>query len=179
MQREFCYLCGSKLKIVSDSHWHCSICKQDYYANPKPCVEISLFNSKGEILLSLRGHEPFKGKYDLPGGFVDFNETAEEAIAREIKEELDIDPEQYTEPEYLTSYHADYPWGKEVYRNIILEYFAIINDNVEVKALDDVEAVRWILPSDVDDEELSIPQLPSVIEEAAKLFAKYKREGKC
>jgi ADP-ribose pyrophosphatase YjhB (NUDIX family) len=41
----------------------------------------------GALLLIERGHEPFKGCYALPGGFVDVGETVEHAALRELKEE--------------------------------------------------------------------------------------------
>ncbi len=44
-----------------------------------------------QVLLIRRGSEPEKGKWALPGGHVDFDETVEQAIARELKEEVGID----------------------------------------------------------------------------------------
>ena len=43
------------------------------------------------MLVAVRGKEPAIGTYDLPGGFVDMDETAEEAMARELMEETGID----------------------------------------------------------------------------------------
>ncbi|MBX2990459.1 MAG: NUDIX hydrolase [Bacteroidetes bacterium] len=42
------------------------------------------------VVLIKRGHEPFKGCYALPGGFVDVNETVEEACKREMLEETGL-----------------------------------------------------------------------------------------
>jgi 8-oxo-dGTP diphosphatase len=44
-----------------------------------------------KILLTRRGIEPFKGKWCLPGGHIDQNETAKQAVIREIKEETGLD----------------------------------------------------------------------------------------
>ena len=38
-----------------------------------------------------RNREPAKGKLDLPGGFIDPNESAEDGLRREIREELQMD----------------------------------------------------------------------------------------
>jgi 8-oxo-dGTP diphosphatase len=56
-------------------------------------VGAAIFNEKGEILLALRGAKAKneRGKWEIPGGGVEFNETFEQAIKREIKEELGVE----------------------------------------------------------------------------------------
>ena len=43
-----------------------------------------------QILLIKRGRDPFRGSWALPGGYVDWNESTEEAVAREIHEEVGL-----------------------------------------------------------------------------------------
>jgi NAD+ diphosphatase len=50
-----------------------------HYANPKPAVEIVLCRDD-KILISKRGINPGKGTFDMPGGFVELNESAEVAL---------------------------------------------------------------------------------------------------
>lgn len=52
-----------------------------------------IFNDEGKLLLTLRGEKAKneRGKWEIPGGAVDFGETFAQAIAREVKEELDIE----------------------------------------------------------------------------------------
>ncbi len=52
-----------------------------------------IFNDEGKVLLAQRGPKARNenGKWEFPGGSVEFGETCEEAIVREIKEELEID----------------------------------------------------------------------------------------
>ena len=45
----------------------------------------------GKILLVKRKNEPFKGRWALPGGFVEYGETVEKAVLREVKEETGMD----------------------------------------------------------------------------------------
>ncbi len=46
--------------------------------------------TKTEVLLIKRGHYPYEGMWALPGGFMDMEETLEEAVARELKEETGL-----------------------------------------------------------------------------------------
>lgn len=60
---------------------------------------IILENEKGEFLLALRDNKswiPFPNHWDLIGGHVEEGETPEEALIREVKEELDIELKDYT-----------------------------------------------------------------------------------
>ena len=56
-------------------------------------VGAAIFNSKGEILIMKRGKKAKNeiGKWEIPGGSVEFNETIENALKREVKEEIGVD----------------------------------------------------------------------------------------
>jgi 8-oxo-dGTP diphosphatase len=65
----------------------------------KKIAAIILENDKGEFLLALRDNKPgipFPNHWDLIGGHVEEGETPEEALIREVKEELDIDLKEYS-----------------------------------------------------------------------------------
>ncbi len=58
----------------------------------KPSLTVDGILVEGEkILLIVRKNDPFRGRYALPGGFVDYGETVEEAMVREMKEETGLD----------------------------------------------------------------------------------------
>ncbi len=59
------------------------------YKNPIPTVD-ALIEKNGKILLIRRKIEPFKGKLALPGGHIEYGETVENAIKREVKEETNL-----------------------------------------------------------------------------------------
>lgn len=65
----------------------CDICA---FNNPKPTVTAIIIKD-GKILALRRKQEPFIDQWDLPGGFINANETTEEALRRELKEELDVE----------------------------------------------------------------------------------------
>ena len=58
---------------------------------PIATVAAIIRNEEGEILLTRRNVEPFKGQWCLPGGHIDENEEALEAVIREAKEETGLD----------------------------------------------------------------------------------------
>lgn len=78
----------------------CTTCGFVYYFNPSSAVACFIRNAAGEILLVRRAKDPAKDTLDLPGGFVDMHESAEEAAHREVKEETGLD---ITECRYLFS----------------------------------------------------------------------------
>lgn len=58
---------------------------------PLLTVDCVVFDRAGRLLLIKRANSPFKGKYALPGGFVDVGETVETAALRELKEETGVE----------------------------------------------------------------------------------------
>lgn len=91
-QFEYCPVCGAKTFVEqNEKAKKCTTCGFVYYFNPSSAVACFIRNAKGELLLVRRGKEPAKGTLDLPGGFVDMYENAEEAVRREVKEETGLE----------------------------------------------------------------------------------------
>ena len=63
------------------------------YKIPSLTVDIFIYNENHEFILIKRKNDPFKDCWALPGGFVDYGETTEDAAVREAKEETSIDVE--------------------------------------------------------------------------------------
>ncbi len=56
-----------------------------------PAVAVdAVIEEDSRILLIVRKNEPFKGKYALPGGLVEYGETCEQAVVREVEEETGL-----------------------------------------------------------------------------------------
>ncbi|MCE9521175.1 MAG: NUDIX hydrolase [Alphaproteobacteria bacterium] len=58
--------------------------------NPALAADIVVFDRLGRLLLIRRKHPPFKDRHALPGGFVEYGETAEAAALRELHEETGL-----------------------------------------------------------------------------------------
>ena len=99
-------------------------------------------NGKGELLVARRAKEPAKGTLDLPGGFVDNCENAEQGMVREIREEtgLTIGTDHV---KYLFSIPNVYHYsGMDIHT---LDFFFLCRvDDVEVKAADDAAELTWL-----------------------------------
>lgn len=77
------------IKFIDYRYFKCSSCEFVYFHNVATATAaIIVFNN--EILMTVRAKNPEKGKLDLPGGFVNPNETLEQGLSREIDEELGL-----------------------------------------------------------------------------------------
>ena len=108
-QFTYCPKCGARTFVErNEKAKQCTTCGFVYYFNPSSAVACFIRNSKGELLLVRRAKEPAKGTLDLPGGFVDMYESAEDAAHREVKEETGLDVTNIT---YFGNQAWPYPSG--------------------------------------------------------------------
>ena len=94
-----CPVCGKEgFAINNVKSKRCEDCGFVLYFNAISATVAVIMNEKDEILVARRAKEPAKGTLDLPGGFADSMETAEEAVTREVLEESGL---RVTETKYL------------------------------------------------------------------------------
>jgi 8-oxo-dGTP pyrophosphatase MutT (NUDIX family) len=93
MNFKFCPNCGRQgtVKHNDSTRYFCHNCNWEYWNNPHAAVSVIFVNDKKELLFAKRGRNSDKGKYDFPGGFLDYNEDPYAAAIREIKEETGAD----------------------------------------------------------------------------------------
>ncbi|MET0779266.1 MAG: NUDIX domain-containing protein [Candidatus Saccharimonadales bacterium] len=91
MNFTYCPQCGRKdtVEKLNDTDYECRDCQWHFWNNAKATVGVILIKD-GKVLLGERGIEPLKGKLDLPGGFVEYNEDVYRAAAREVFEETGL-----------------------------------------------------------------------------------------
>lgn len=88
---KYCPKCTGKLVIDDKYILKCNKCGFNLYINPAPCNGVIIENNKGQIMLVKRKDDPKKGYWDLPGGFINPNESFAKSVKREIKEELNVE----------------------------------------------------------------------------------------
>ena len=114
------------------------------YAKPSVTADMVIFAHSSEeehleVLLIQRGRPPFRGQYALPGGFVNPDESVDDAAARELKEETGVDCGCL---EQLRTFSTP---GRDPRRWVITcAYLALVEKSeITVKAGDDAKAAEW------------------------------------
>ncbi len=147
---KYCPVCGAKYKKTDfnnkDALFICNKCGFQFYQNKAPTTSLIIpsKNNPLEILLVTRNIEPHKGKLDIPGGFMKFEESPQIAIKREIYEELGFKPKI---KELFNIELTHYEYKKSLYLHTTIYYIAepiqtlpkikdkFENSNVEFKNL--------------------------------------------
>jgi ADP-ribose pyrophosphatase YjhB (NUDIX family) len=131
----YCPLCKSKLKNTPD-FFECKSCGHIIYRNSAPTASVLIIKSN-KVLLAKRGIEPFKGKYDIIGGFLKYGEDPVTGALREVKEETGL---KIKILDMLGIYMDTY--GKEGEPTLNINYIGEIVSG-KIKASDDVAELEW------------------------------------
>ena len=159
--KKYCHLCGAKYLEGKTNPQECSGCGNLSFQNSIPCAEIALFDGKGRVLLALRGVEPGKGKYDLPGGFITYGESVESALHN---------MQDYEIPQFCTSWTLGYPFSKEIQNALSLTFTAKLKSDRKITASDDVAEVQFFELDKLDSIEFSWAGYPELIRKAHNLL---------
>lgn len=164
---KFCPFCGSKNFIWDNKKSHnCLDCCKRLYTNEIGAVIALIENEKGECLFTTRKFDPAKGKLDLPGGFIDLGETAEQAVVREIKEELNLVVEQMT---FLCTLPNQYQFRGLTYFTIDIVFRCLVKDFAPLCANDDVESVHFVNCQEVDIEQIGLDSVKLLVQQLKQL----------
>ena len=142
----FCPRCATKLVEASnDSGAHCENCGKSWYYNSAPTAGCVIVRD-GKALITKRARDPEKGRYDIPGGFLDRDEDPITALKREVAEELSMEVDvTYSDLVQAVPhlYGEDGDW--------VLAMGFIARDVAgDPHPADDVEEVRWVTADEVE-----------------------------
>lgn len=160
---QYCPNCASKnFTYYNNFKFHCNDCDFVLYHNIAAAVAV-IFTFEDKILFTVRNVNPDKGKLDLPGGFIDPNETAEEAACREIKEELGLEITS-NDLRYITTEPNNYVYKNVSYRTMDIFYeCALASDEVSISAKDEINELVWIKRSEIDVNKIGFVSIRKVI----------------
>ncbi|MDE1820408.1 MAG: NUDIX hydrolase [Euryarchaeota archaeon] len=127
---------------------------------PALTVDGLLF-ARGRILLVQRGRPPWKGRWALPGGFVEIGETCERAVAREFQEETSV----HVRPTGLVGVYSD-P-GRDPRGHMVTVAFRVARVGGTPLGGDDAAEARWF----------SLAHLPPLAADHARIIRDALRQG--
>jgi len=153
----YCPSCGSHRFAVNDERSkRCEDCGFTYYINASGAYVAVIMNERDELLVVRRKREPAKGTLDLPGGFADPGETAEEGVAREVLEETGLRIEK---AEYLFSIPNRYVFSGMMIPTLDLFFRCRVGDVSALRAQDDAEDAQWIPLRELCPEEFGLQSI--------------------
>lgn len=121
------------------------------YKYPRPALTVDALvyvkeNGSFSVLLIQRSIEPFKGKWALPGGFVNMDELLETACKRELEEETGLHVEKMAQFKTFDAIDRD-----PRHRTISVVFSAQLLKKAEVKGNDDAAHAQWFSISDLPE----------------------------
>ena len=148
----FCPRCAAPgPEIRRDRQLTCPRCGLQFFFNTAAAAGAFVF-VEGQLLLCVRAHEPGQGMLDVPGGFIEFDESVEEGLRREIAEELSI---EVSELRYLMSAPNDYRYADIPYKTADMFFVCEAKDGGALMAADDVADVVRVDPFQVNPEQFA------------------------
>lgn len=174
----FCPKCGSpRFTERNGKSKGCEDCGFVYYINPSAAT-VAFILRRGnrpeecELLVVRRAKEPAKGTLDLPGGFSDLWETSEEGVRREVMEETGL---KVKSEKFLFSIPNRYLYSGFTVHTMDMFYLCEVEENDEIRAMDDAEDAMWIKVQDIYPEKFGLESIRHGIEKFLANFPIYIR----
>jgi ADP-ribose pyrophosphatase YjhB (NUDIX family) len=134
----------------------CAACGFRLFFNAACAVVAFIRDDAGRWLFIRRAREPAAGKLAPPGGFIDIGERAEEALHREIREEVGL---ALTDVAFLSSEVNHYLHRDVTYPVLDLCFTARAAEPSAARALDEVAGLAWLTPGEVAPDELAFSSM--------------------
>lgn len=136
--RRFCGWCGSRLR--KDEHMRalvCPSCRQVEYPRISPAVLVGIMHGNRLLLVK----QPSYDRYAIVAGFVEIGETLEEAVAREVMEEVGLKVKSIR-------YYKSQPWA--LAGNLMVGFFCEVDGSSEITIdTDELSSAAWFEREDI------------------------------
>lgn len=131
------------------------------YPRPSVTVDAILISNRNSVLLIERGRDPFKGKWALPGGFIEMDEELETACRRELEEETGLRVGELKQFRAYGGVNRD-----PRHRTISVLFYAFTDDELIANAGDDAAKAQWF----------PLNQLPELAFDHQQILEEFKTE---
>jgi len=138
----------------------CSACGLVFFINIAAAVAAVIHDGQGRIFCARRAQDPGKGLLDLPGGFVDAGESAEEALRRELREELGMEIESLS---LFGSAPNEYDYEGITYRTLDLFFECEVINPSAVRPLEEIQEILFLHPHDIPLDQLAFPSARAMV----------------
>jgi NAD+ diphosphatase len=155
----WCPRCREELR-GNESRVECAACGFVAYASSKSTAGALVEDGNGRVLLARRAKEPFKGRWDIPGGFLEAGEHPLDGLRRELREETGLE----VEPQEFLGVWMDRYGGESTAEATLNLYWTARVEGGEARAADDVDDLRWFEPEELPaPDELAFQNVPLVL----------------
>ena len=138
----------------------CPACSFTYYFNPTVSAGAFLTDAVGRYLVIRRAKDPAQGLLGIPGGFIDLGESAEDALRREVREEVGLD---IADVRFLGSFPNLYPYKGVTYPVCDLLFTGTALNPESARELDGVAGIEWRTPEGLREEEFAFESMRAAL----------------
>ncbi len=161
---KFCPCCGGRFVENDFKSKRCETCGFVLYLNAAASTAAFIVDD-GKLLVVERAKEPAKGTFDLPGGFVDCYETAEQGIEREVLEELGLTVKT---KKYIFSNSNRYVYSGFTVHTLDMFFECTLDNYSDIRPMDDVANYRWIPLSELNPADFGLESISQGVERFLK-----------
>jgi 8-oxo-dGTP diphosphatase len=140
----FCPVCNAGLNVEDGRRAECPECGFRAWASSKATACAVVTDDGGRALLVRRAGEPFRGYWDLPGGFLEEGEHPLDGLRRELLEETGLDVEP---GDFIGIWMDRYGDGEDAHATLNLYWAARVLAG-DATAADDVTELGWFAPDE-------------------------------
>lgn len=134
---------------------NCELCS---FRNPKSCVTAVIIRGN-KLLVLKRNEDPYKGSWDLPGGYVSEGETPEAAMLREVQEELSVRPRSMVPMKLLPGIAY---WKEESFP-VTGHFFLVDIADQDIRLNEENSAYEWLDLSTIDPESIAFDSNQAIV----------------